>query len=134
MRKYLRFILISLFFVPSLLFAQIYKDPTAAVEERVEDLLSIMTLAEKVGQMTQAERNHATPEDVKDYFLGSILNGGGSVPGNNTPVEWADMIDAWVAGKNENRFTFPKKCPSTVRIPLCNVTICESYPLALRRR
>jgi beta-glucosidase len=107
MRKYLRFILISLFFVPSLLFAQLYKDPTALVEDRVEDLLSIMTLAEKVGQMTQAERNHASPEDVKNYFLGSILNGGGSVPGNNTPEEWADMIDAYQTKALETRLQIP---------------------------
>jgi hypothetical protein len=34
-----------------------YKDPEARIEDRVEDLLSRMTLAEKIGQMTQVEKN-----------------------------------------------------------------------------
>ena len=33
-----------------------YQDPTLPVNQRVKDLLSRMTLAEKIGQMTQAER------------------------------------------------------------------------------
>ena len=33
-----------------------YKDPKAAVEERVEDLLTRMTLPEKLGQMCQVDR------------------------------------------------------------------------------
>ena len=31
----------------------IYKDPKATIEQRVEDLLSRMTIEEKVGQMNQ---------------------------------------------------------------------------------
>ncbi|MEX2963920.1 glycoside hydrolase family 3 protein [Microbulbifer sp. TYP-18] len=66
-----------------------------ATDKRVSEILSRMTLAEKIGQMTQAERKFATPEDVKKYYLGSILNGGGSFPGNNTRAEWVEMIDAY---------------------------------------
>lgn len=54
----------------------------------VEDLLSRMTLAEKIGQMTQADRVALDPGDIKNYFLGSVLSGGGSVPGVNTPDSW----------------------------------------------
>ncbi|WP_438862331.1 glycoside hydrolase family 3 N-terminal domain-containing protein [Neptunicella sp.] len=75
--------------------------------DKVEALLSQMTLAEKIGQMTQAERNHATPEDVKNYFLGSILNGGGSVPGDNTPQDWRDMIDAYQHAALSTRLAIP---------------------------
>ena len=32
---------------------EVYKDPSAPVKDRVEDLLSRMTLEEKVGQMNQ---------------------------------------------------------------------------------
>src|SRR5690606_41755584 len=56
-------------------------DPT--VEVRIDELLSRMTLEEKVGQMIQPEIRHVTPQDVKDYHLGSVLNGGGSVPHGN---------------------------------------------------
>jgi beta-glucosidase len=71
---------------------------TAAPSARavdIEALLAGMTLDEKIGQMTQAERDSATPNDVRDYFLGSILSGGGSAPASNTPTGWADLHDAY---------------------------------------
>jgi len=73
----------------------------------VDRLLSKMTLAEKIGQMTQAERKHASPEDVKKYFLGSILNGGGSVPGDNTAQDWRKMIDAYQQAATSTRLGIP---------------------------
>lgn len=48
----------------------IYKDPNAPIEARVEDLLSRMTLKEKIGQMTQIERQVATPSVIKDLGIG----------------------------------------------------------------
>jgi beta-glucosidase len=73
---------------------QLYKDPHASVDDRVEDLLSRMTLAEKIGQMTQAERSQVVSNNnVTTYFLGSVLSGGGSAPSTNTPRGWADMYD-----------------------------------------
>ncbi|NJD10559.1 MAG: glycoside hydrolase family 3 protein [Gemmatimonadetes bacterium] len=69
----------------------------AADQERAEAILSRMTLAQKVGQMTQAERMAATPADVRDYHLGSILSGGGSCPGDNTLADWVAMNDAYWA-------------------------------------
>ena len=54
--------------------------------QRVADLLGRMTLAEKVGQMTQAERADvaADPSLITAYALGSVLSGGGSVPDRRT--------------------------------------------------
>ncbi|MFD1178205.1 glycoside hydrolase family 3 N-terminal domain-containing protein [Paenibacillus puldeungensis] len=72
-----------------------YKDPTQPVETRATDLLSRMTLDEKIGQMLQVERRTATPTQVKDHFIGSVLSGGGSTPNPNTPTAWADTIDAF---------------------------------------
>jgi beta-glucosidase len=73
---------------------QLYKDPEAAVDDRVEDLLSRMTLAEKIGQMTQAERSSVMGnENITTYFFGSVLSGGGSVPVSNTTKGWADLYD-----------------------------------------
>ncbi len=77
------------------------------IDSKVEALLSKMTLAEKIGQMTQAERKFATPEDVKKYHLGSILNGGGSVPGNNTVAEWRNMIDDYQKAALQTRLAIP---------------------------
>lgn len=71
-----------------------YQDPSLPVATRVADLLSRMTLDEKIGQMTQVERSALQSEsDIATYRLGSILSGGGSAPPNNTATGWADMYD-----------------------------------------
>ncbi len=76
--------------------AEVYKDPRAKREDRVADLLSRMTLEEKIGQMTQVARDYiANPSDIAVYGFGSILSGGGSGPDNNTPKDWVDMIDGY---------------------------------------
>lgn len=49
-----------------------YKDPKVAVEARVEDLLARMTMAEKIGQMTQLDRAVTTPRIVKDQLIGMV--------------------------------------------------------------
>lgn len=74
-----------------------YRNPALPVKDRVTDLLKRMTLAEKVGQMTQAERGSlaADPGAVTELALGSVLSGGGSVPTPNTPAAWADMVDGF---------------------------------------
>jgi beta-glucosidase len=74
-----------------------YQDPGLPVPERVADLLGRMSLAEKIGQMTQAERIDvdADPSLITTYRLGSVLSGGGSVPDPNTPEAWADMVDRY---------------------------------------
>ena len=75
-----------------------YLDASLPVAERVADLLGRMDLADKVGQMTQAERGVVAPQDVTDYRLGSVLSGGGSAPANNSPQGWADMVDGLQRG------------------------------------
>ncbi len=75
------------------------KAPTydADVEARVDDLLAQMTLEQKVGQMTQAEITWVTPEEVKQYHLGSVLNGGGTFlhgKRHATVEEWVAYMDA----------------------------------------
>lgn len=64
----------------------------AALEQRVRDIVSKMTLAQKIGQMTQPEIKNATPEDVKRYYLGSVLNGGGSWPNGNKHAKAAEWL------------------------------------------
>ncbi|KAL3653235.1 hypothetical protein CASFOL_002916 [Castilleja foliolosa] len=86
----------------------IYKDPNAPTEARVKDLLSRMTLLEKIGQMTQIERSVATPSVVKDRFIGSVLSGGGSKPFENAKSsDWADMIDGLQEAALETRLGIP---------------------------
>lgn len=64
---------------------------------RAESLLGQMRLEHKLGQMIQAERASTTPDDVERYHIGSILSGGGSVPGANRVADWVAMNDAYWA-------------------------------------
>lgn len=47
-----------------------YKDPKQPVAARVKDLLSRMTLEEKIGQMVQIDWTVATAQIMKDYSIG----------------------------------------------------------------
>ncbi|NUT96102.1 MAG: glycoside hydrolase family 3 protein [Saccharothrix sp.] len=86
-----------------------YLDPHRPVAQRVSDLLRRMTLPEKVGQMTQAERSSvdADPGQITSLGLGSVLSGGGSAPTPNTPQAWADMVDRYQALALATRLRIP---------------------------
>jgi len=74
--------------------------PDAQIESRVQQILSQMTLAQKIGQMTQAEIKTITPEQVRRYYIGSVLNGGGSWPGMDKHASvqaWLELADAYHA-------------------------------------
>jgi beta-glucosidase len=86
-----------------------YLDQRLSVRQRVADLLGRMTLEEKVGQMTQAERDAVTddPSLIATWLLGSLLSGGGSVPEDNTPEGWADMVDEFQSHALSTRLQIP---------------------------
>ncbi|MFE9095428.1 glycoside hydrolase family 3 N-terminal domain-containing protein [Streptomyces sp. NPDC007264] len=85
-----------------------YLDNRLPVRKRVADLLSRMSLEEKAGQMTQAERAAlASQGDIATYGLGSLLSGGGSTPTPNTPEAWAKMIDSFQLRTRATRFQIP---------------------------
>lgn len=91
----------------------LYLDPSQPPEKRVEDLLSRMTLEEKIGQMTQVDKNALTPQDVTAYFIGSVLSGGSETLGNdaldnnNAQKSWADMVDGFQKGAMHTRLKIP---------------------------
>lgn len=71
-----------------------YKDPRQPLKARVEDLLRRMTLAEKIGQMSQIYRENATAGVVGEFHVGSELRGGGSVPAPGAPAgAWVEMVE-----------------------------------------
>ncbi|GLW99137.1 exo 1,3/1,4-beta-D-glucan glucohydrolase [Microtetraspora sp. NBRC 16547] len=81
-----------------------------ADEKRVAKILAGMTLAEKVGQMTQPEIGAVTPEEVRQYGIGSVLNGGGSWPGRDKHAStraWLDLADAYWAASVATRTKIP---------------------------
>lgn len=84
-----------------------YRDPTLSVDERVEDLLGRMTLAEKIGQMTQVEKNSLTPQDVAYHKIGSVLSGGGGNPTPNNPETWRAMVTGFQTQALSTRLGIP---------------------------
>lgn len=86
-----------------------YQNPRLPVKVRVRDLLARMTLAEKVGQMTQADRADVDADVslITSYGLGSVLSGGGSVPTPNTAQAWADMVDRYQQAALKTRLGIP---------------------------
>ncbi|KAM7256261.1 hypothetical protein ACFE04_012002 [Oxalis oulophora] len=86
----------------------VYKNPNAAIDDRIEDLLSQMTLKEKVGQMTQIERRVANHSVLKHFSIGSILSAGGSGPFEKAPAsDWAEMVDGFQKAALESRLGIP---------------------------
>ncbi|MET9634681.1 exo 1,3/1,4-beta-D-glucan glucohydrolase [Lentzea sp. NPDC006480] len=79
-------------------------------EARIKEILKGMTLAEKVGQMTQPEIGAITAQDVTTYGFGSVLNGGGSWPNANkkaTPQDWLAKADAYWEASKQTRTRIP---------------------------
>ena len=71
---------------------------TVQQREKVDSLLASMTVQQKVAQMIQGEIKHVSPDDLRRYGLGSVLNGGGSFPDNNkysTLEDWVALADAY---------------------------------------
>jgi beta-glucosidase len=77
-----------------------------AGEAKIQGILSKMTLEEKIGQLVQADICCVTPAQVKEYNLGSVLNGGNSGPYGNdlAPAsDWLKLADEfWVASTDKS--------------------------------
>lgn len=87
--------------------ATITDQSQSPIDARVEDLLDQMTLEEKIGQMTQVEKNSIGPGDITKYFIGSILSGGGGSPTDNTVKDWYAMVEGFQKEALETRLGIP---------------------------
>lgn len=88
------------------------------IENAVTDLLAQMSLAQKVGQMVQPEIQSIDPDQVKEFHIGSVLNGGGSWPGANkdsTVADWVTLADAYYDASME---TDPDDASAFLAIPI----------------
>jgi beta-glucosidase len=71
-------------------------DADAALNARVRSIVASMTLEQKIGQITQADIRSITPDDVRRYYIGSVLNGGGAWPSMNmhsSVNDWLKLSD-----------------------------------------
>jgi beta-glucosidase len=70
----------------------------ARLEKRVTELLAKLTVEEKVGQVIQPDIASVTPDDMRRYHFGSVLNGGNSSPDKDEfapPEKWLALADAF---------------------------------------
>ena len=68
----------------------------AAIDAQVRSIVVGMTLEQKIGQMTQPDIRSIKPDEVRQYYIGSVLNGGGAWPGMNmhsTVDDWLKLSD-----------------------------------------
>lgn len=78
----------------------------AEIENRIDAILSSMSLKEKVGQITMAEIQSISPKDVRKFHIGGLLNGGGSYPNENKTAsiaEWLVMANAFYDASMDDR-------------------------------
>lgn len=79
-----------------------------ALEQRVEALLSQMTLLEKLGQMTQADMNAVKDKaDIQKYGFGSMLSGGDSDPPDITAKGWLKACEEYQSWALKTRLKIP---------------------------
>lgn len=87
--------------------SQMIENEREAPVPAVAHLLEEMTLAEKIGQMTQVSQEAIAPADVAVYQIGSVLSGGGGNPEPNTPHTWAKMVRGFQEAALESRLGVP---------------------------
>lgn len=86
----------------------IYLDEKRSIEDRVADLLSRMTLKEKIGQMALVEKNSLEEaSDIGKYHLGALLSGSGAKPPINTVAGWQEMIAGYQEEARKTRLGIP---------------------------
>ena len=78
------------------------------ISSRANEILNMMTLEEKVGQMTQIDQRFLdTITDLSTYHIGSLLSGGGSHPDVNEPQAWLDMYNKYQSEALKSRLGIP---------------------------
>lgn len=85
-----------------------YLNSSLPIEERTQDLLSRMTLVEKIGQLALVEKNSIRNlSDVSRYGIGGVLSGSGGKPEPNTPEAWRLMVNNFDAASRNSRLGIP---------------------------
>ena len=79
-----------------------------SISDKVSTIISHMTVEEKIGQMTQVDRRYLLDDnDIRKYFLGSLLSGGNGGPEDNTAKGWLEMYKEYQNIAMETRLGIP---------------------------
>lgn len=85
-----------------------YTNPNLSIEERARDLLSRMTIKEKIAQMALVEKNSIYyKEDLASYGIGALLSGFGAKPEPNTGQNWLEMTNEFQRYARKSRLEIP---------------------------
>ena len=87
-----------IFILTSFLTSALVCSGAEEIERSIDEIMSSMTLEQKIGQMVQGNITHVTADDVARYYLGSVLNGGGSWPNkrkDSSIYDWLDLADEY---------------------------------------
>lgn len=79
-------------------------------ERQIDEILSQMTVEQKVGQLVQADISAIKPEDLARYPLGSILAGGNSGPYGDeraSAAKWGQIVDAFRVASRKSGAAIP---------------------------
>ena len=83
-------------------------DDSAKIESKIDSIIALMTIEEKIGQMTQIDQQFLdTIQDIADYGIGSLLSGGGSHPDSNYFEAWTDLYDNYQKVALSSRLGIP---------------------------
>lgn len=82
-------------------------DPDAAVEKKVDSLLALMTIDEKIAQTAEAVVNVISTSDLKNKEYGSSFNGGGCPFASNAKSAWASNLDPYHDAAKQSRLGIP---------------------------
>ena len=107
MMKYI-FLIVGVFSLVSCTHNKKFVEEPINYEEKIDSILAIMTIDEKIGQMTQVDQQFLdTIQDIADYSLGSLLSGGGSNPDTNHFEAWTNMYDKYQEVALSSRLGIP---------------------------
>ena len=76
----------------------------------VNNLMKTMSIEEKVGQVIQADLDFIKPSDLRDYPIGSVLNGGNTSPRGElraSPAEWKSLAQEFYEESKKTGASIP---------------------------
>ena len=99
----------QLFFLAGISVLMAQNKPLSSFDARAKELLSRMTIDEKIGQMTQPDQAFIRDRsDIEKYFVGSVLSGGDSDPKDgNSREAWIKLVADINSHADKTRLKIP---------------------------
>ena len=82
-------------------------DPDAAIEQKVDSLLQMMTVDEKIAQTAEVLVDIISTDNLKTDMYGSVFNGGGCPFSSNAKETWVSKLDEMHVAAKQSRLGIP---------------------------